>query len=101
MNPKRIGFLGYDDLQGLDLVGPLEAFQTAVTEQPEGGKEQHCYETVVIGLTNKPFKSETGILFQPHKTIQNAPPLDTLIIPGGRGLRSGDTSAKICAWLKP
>jgi hypothetical protein len=43
MNPKRIGFIGYDGLQGLDLVGPLEAFQSAVTdEQNEGGNQRNC-----------------------------------------------------------
>jgi len=29
MNPKRVGFLGYDGVQDLDLVGPLEAFMTS------------------------------------------------------------------------
>jgi len=101
MNPKHIGFIGYDGMQALDLVGPLEAFKAAVTEEDENGKQQNCYETVVIGLTNKPFASETGIIFQPHKTLQNAPPLDTLIIPGGRGLRIGETSKRISEWLKP
>jgi hypothetical protein len=26
MNPKRIGFLGFDGMTALDLVGPAEAF---------------------------------------------------------------------------
>jgi transcriptional regulator GlxA family with amidase domain len=101
MNPKRIGFLGYDGVQGLDLVGPLEAFMSAATGESNGdGAQQRCYETLVIGSTDKPFTSETGIVFHPHKTLQNAPALDTLLIPGGRSLRSGDTSTTISAWVK-
>jgi transcriptional regulator GlxA family with amidase domain len=101
MSPKRIGFLGYDGLQALDLVGPLEAFMTvAADDSNRNRKRQDRYEVLVIGLTKEPFTAETGIIFHPHETIECAPALDTLIIPGGKSLRSGETSAKISAWLK-
>ncbi len=101
MNPKRIGFIGYDGVQALDLVGPLEAFMSAlIGAENSDAPRQHCYETLVIGLTDKPFTSETGVVFQPHKTLRNAPPLDTLIIPGGRTLRGGETSSVIASWVK-
>lgn len=100
MNPKRIGFLGYNGVQALDLVGPLEAFMMAATDDSNGKAPRACYEILVIGLTGAPFTSETGIIFHPHKTIENAPVLDTLIIPGGKTLRSGETSASIADWLK-
>lgn len=103
MNPKRVGFLGYDGLQALDLVGPLEAFMAAVDEEGNGNdsvRPQGRYEVLVIGLTDQPFTAETGIVFHPHKTIENAPVLDTLIIPGGRSLRNGETGGIIAQWLK-
>ncbi len=100
MSPKRIGFLGYDGLQALDLVGPLEAFMTAVDDESDrNGKQQVRYEVLVIGLTKEPFTAETGIVFRPHKTIDNVSALDTLIIPGGKSLRSGETSGRISEWL--
>jgi transcriptional regulator GlxA family with amidase domain len=102
MKPKLIGFLGYDGVQALDLVGPLEAFMSAATDESNGNGAQHnCYETLIIGLTGEPFTSETGITFKPHRTLANAPTLDTLIIPGGRGLRLGaEASAEVSAWIK-
>jgi len=100
MNLKRIGFVGYDGVQALDLVGPLESFKAATTDE-QNSKRRVCYETVIIGLTGKSFTSETGIVFQPHTTLKNAPPLDTLIIPGGRTLRTTDMSVRIANWLKP
>jgi len=101
MNPKRIGFLGYDGVQGLDLVGPLEAFMAARLDgDKEETKLQPLYETLIIGLDQGAFTSETGIVIHPSKTLYNAPLLDTLIIPGGRSLRSGDTSTNISEWLK-
>ena len=99
MKPKRIGFLGYDGVQALDLVGPLEAFMSARPDDSSGGREV-LYDTVVIGLTNKPFTAETGVVLHPHTTIEKSPPLDTLIIPGGRSLRKGSTSSTVSAWIK-
>ena len=93
MNPLRVGFLGFEGVMALDLVGPIDAFSNAVVEESEG-KTASCYEVVVIGLTNRPFTSESGVVFKPHKTITNAPALDTLIIPGGKGLRVPDTQRK-------
>src|SRR5947207_58347 len=101
MKPKLIGFLGYDGIQGLDLVGPLEAFMAAFTDEAGGGARRVCYETLVIGLTGEPFTSETGITFKPHKTLEGVQALDTLIIPGGRGARlDAEINAKAAAWIK-
>ena len=101
MKPELIGFLGYDGIQGLDLVGPLEAFMSAFTDEAGGGARKYCYETLVIGLTVEPFTSETGITFKPHKTLEDVTALDTLIIPGGRGVRlDAEINAKVAAWIK-
>jgi transcriptional regulator GlxA family with amidase domain len=58
------------------------------------------YETTIIGLSARPFKSESGIVFKPDKTIDNAPQLDTLIIPGGCGLRNPETQKKASDWIR-
>src|SRR5262249_42159802 len=47
-----------------------------------------------------PFVSESGILFKPHTTLQKAPALDTLMIPGGPGLRNPQTQATVATWVK-
>jgi transcriptional regulator GlxA family with amidase domain len=100
MKLKRIGLLGFDGVQALDLTGPAEAFAAARVEE-NGDGPQRCYEVVAIGLTNKPFVSaDCGLIYNPHETIHTAPPLDTLIIPGGPGLRESATNAKVAAWVK-
>jgi Transcriptional regulator containing an amidase domain and an AraC-type DNA-binding HTH domain len=97
--PLRIGFLGFEGMMALDLVGPIDAFASAFVEDGRG-ETVRCYEVVIIGLTSRPFTSETGVVFKPHKTIVNAPPLDTLIIPGGKGLRVPATQKKAAAWIR-
>ena len=83
----------------LDLVAPIDAFMSAVIEGSDGAPRR-CYETVIIGFSKRPFVSESGILFKPHRTIRNAPALDTLIIPGGPGLRKPLTQASAVEWIK-
>jgi transcriptional regulator GlxA family with amidase domain len=99
MKSIRVGILAFDGVMALDLVGPIDAFTTAGFEESHAQVES-LYETLIIGLNNKPFKSESGIIFNPDKTIEDAPPLDTLIVPGGRGLRDLDTQRKTADWLK-
>jgi transcriptional regulator GlxA family with amidase domain len=99
MNPKRIGFLGFDGMTALDLVGPAEAFTIAAINEDKG-ELRRCYEVLTIGLTSQPFVAESGIVLHPHKTLRTAPALDTLVIPGGSGLRRTETNAKVTAWVK-
>lgn len=98
MKTLRVGFLGFEGAMALDLVGPIDAFTSAVVEDGNG-RTKGCYEVVLIGLTRRPFVSESGILFKPHTTIANAPALDTLIIPGGKGLRVQETLRKAAEWI--
>src|SRR5262245_45643347 len=99
MDAKCVGFLVFDGMNSLDLAGPMEAFTTAVI-MDENGVQQCCYKALTIGLTSKPFAAESGLLFKQHKTIKNAPALDTLIIPGGHGLRRPEINAKAASWVK-
>lgn len=98
MKTVRIGFLGFDGVMALDMIGPIDAFKNALLEDSHG-QAANCYETVIIGLTNRPFTSESGIVVKPHKTIANAPALDTLIIPGGKGLRVPATQRTAANWI--
>ena len=98
MKPLRVGLIGYDGVQALDIVGPSDAFTIAELES-ENGKRRPCYEVTIIGITNKPFCAESGVAFEPHTTLSHAPTLDTLIIPGGRGARIGKSGSLIAKWI--
>jgi len=99
MKQKRVGFLGYEGVMALDLAGPIDAFTTAEIDESANQRES-CYEVVIIGLSGKAFTSESGIVFKPDRTILNAPALDTLIIPGGKGLRRPDIQKKAAEWIR-
>ncbi|HEX4640177.1 MAG TPA: helix-turn-helix domain-containing protein [Chthoniobacterales bacterium] len=98
MTPLRIGFIGYEQANALDLAGPAEAFASAVRDNGKG-KFERCYEVVIIGLTRRPFVTESGLIFQPGTTLEAAPKLDTLIVPGGCGLRVPRTNRRVADWI--
>jgi len=99
MTPKRIGFIGFDGIVGIDLAGPADAFTYAEIPGGQNGPRR-CYEVVTIGLSNRPFVAESGLVFKPQKNFKNAPALDTLVIPGGSGLHKPQIVKPIAAFVK-
>jgi transcriptional regulator GlxA family with amidase domain len=99
---KTIGILGYDGVQALDVVGPSDAFSIASahlgSERPD---RTPAYEVLVLGPSRRAFLAESGLTIRPHRALEAAPALDTVIIPGGRSLRlNPSTNARIAQWLK-
>src|SRR5271156_2818520 len=97
MGAKRIGFIGYDEVTALDLFGPLGVFDTANTR---AGPAQRPYELLVLSPTGAPFKLEQGVLVTAHESLDDAFPLDTVIVPGGSGARDAEKARHTIAWLK-
>src|SRR5438552_17750685 len=85
MTALRIGFIGFDGVGTMEMTTAAAAFNCAEIQERDRGPKQ-CYEIVIIGLSNKPFLATSGIVFKPHRTFKNAPPLNPHIIPGGRNL---------------
>jgi transcriptional regulator GlxA family with amidase domain len=98
MTPKRIGFVGFEHFTTMHLAGPADAFAAAALEDGFSGQIP-CYEVCLIGLKERPFRSESGMVFYPGHTLDTAPDLDTIIIPGGSGLRDPKTSLAISEWI--
>src|SRR5436309_14924633 len=58
-----------------------------------------CYQISTIGFTSECFRAESGIVFSPDSTLETASELDTIVIPGGDGLRRSLASETIAEWL--
>lgn len=96
---RRVGVIGFDNVNAVDLVGPLEVFAEARGHQQPCSTVQRYYDVQVIGLTDAPFTAESGVRFVPHCSLLDAPVLDTLIVPGGTGIRDPATNATVANWL--
>lgn len=93
---KRIGFLAFDGFQGLDLIGPLEAFEE-VNQRPESTCRP--YQTLVISQNGEPVVADTGFTLCAHTSVEECPSLHTLIIAGGAGARRENFSAEAIQWI--
>jgi transcriptional regulator GlxA family with amidase domain len=95
--PKRVGLIGFSGITAFDLIGPLEAFALAAQS---GALARPAYEVRIIASSEEPFESESGVWLRAHETFRAAAPFDTLIVPGGAGLRQAETNRTVCAFVE-
>lgn len=98
MLPKHVVIVGYDEFTSLDLSGPLEAFSSAVIENARGNP-QPCYRVTIAALGAKTFSSESGLCVTANHSLSSVCQVDTLLIPGGRGMRNPSTGERLAAWI--
>jgi transcriptional regulator GlxA family with amidase domain len=94
---RRIGFVGFRDAVALDIVGPMDAFSLASEMESAQGPRYRC---LVLGLSRRPFVTGSGLVIRPDCALADAPALDTLVIPGGAGLRDPRMNAALVSWVR-
>jgi transcriptional regulator GlxA family with amidase domain len=95
--PLAVGVLLYDDVQPLDVAGPIDVLSAASQQLGDG----RGYAIHTIGIGGAPVRAENGLRLQPDTSLDAAPALDTLIVPGGRGARlTLSRDARVAAWLR-
>ncbi|MEU7529347.1 DJ-1/PfpI family protein [Saccharothrix sp. NPDC042600] len=75
------GLLVFDEAEELDLVGPWEVFTASGLVR--GGGDT----AVLISERLDPVRCAKGLRVLPDRTLDDHPPLDVLLVPGGRGAR--------------
>lgn len=98
MLAKPIGVLGFEGVTAAHLVAPADVFAAAILDSGYGDGIR-CYQIYTIGLSSDPFRAESGMIFRPDETLKTAPELDTIIVPGGKGLARAEVSHQISEWL--
>lgn len=98
MLAKQVLIVGYDGITSLDLSGPLEAFSSAVVDSSKG-KSVPGYKVTIAALGAKTFRSESGLCMTADCSLSSVRQVDTLLIPGGRGMRDPSTGAKLAGWI--
>jgi len=78
----NFGFLLFDELEELDLVGPWEII--SMWRKHFDGPT-NC---LMIAEKDDPVKCYNGMIITPHLSFANVPQLDYLLVPGGMGTRT-------------
>jgi len=79
--PIPVVLLAYPGVQTLDVAGPLDAFAAANDARPDS------YAFTTASLTGAPLVTESGLKIVPDCALHELSGIDTLIVPGGSGLR--------------
>ncbi len=95
---RTVGILIFDDVEVLDFCGPFEVFSVA---RPAGSNSDDTalFKVFTIAEEDRIITCRGGLLVQPHYTIENAPPLDILLVPGGQGTRRERHNQKLLDWI--
>jgi len=98
MIPKTVGFIVFDRTAADELTGPAETFSRARIRTSDD-REFRCYEVSTLGVGTARCVTECGVIVKPQLDINDAPPLDTVIVPGGSGIHDARLNKKIAKWL--
>jgi transcriptional regulator GlxA family with amidase domain len=91
------GFLLFDDVEELDVVGPWEVITaSAMLRASEGANPD---TPVMIAERDQPVRCAKGMVVVPHHTFADHPPLDVIVVPGGQGTRTQIDNATLLDWL--
>jgi transcriptional regulator GlxA family with amidase domain len=99
VTPKHVVIVGFQDMMALDLTGPLEAFSSAHIKSANGSP-QACYKVTIAAMGAKSFRSESGLHMSAPCSLGSLRRIDTLIVPGGRGMRDPVTNARFADWIR-
>lgn len=96
MAARWIGIVGYDGVNALDLTGPTEVF--AQSYAVNAGEP--AYRVMCLSPDGQPFTSWSGLRISAECSLAEAPAFDTILIPGGTGIRAPEVLDPIAAWVR-
>ena len=99
MERKRVGILIFPDVEVLDFCGPFEVFSVTRLDETRRREDPSPFEVVLIAESKTLVSATGGLRVQPDYTIDEAPPLDVLVIPGGWGTRREIHNERLLTWI--
>jgi transcriptional regulator GlxA family with amidase domain len=94
----NIGLLIFDDAEELDFVGPYEVFTMSNEVFALQGKPEPD-NVVLISENGDKVKCRKGMVIESHASIEDAPALDVLLVPGGQGTRTEVENKALLEWI--
>lgn len=88
-NSFVIGMIAYDRMTNLDFVGPFDILSRV-----------RATRTIVLGKTRDPITTDTNYRLLPEMTLEEAPQLDMIFVPGGPGSTALMEDAAVLDFLR-
>jgi transcriptional regulator GlxA family with amidase domain len=96
MVPKNVAILLFDEVEVLDFAGPFEIFSVTGLR----GGDEKPFNVYTVAEKPGTISARNNLIVQPHYTIENCPPPDLFVIPGGYGSRAAMRNPAILDWVK-
>jgi len=90
-----IGILLFDGVEELDAVGPWEVLASWTQQWPEDG-----WDVLTFARSPGEVCCAKGMTIRPTRQWPDVPPLDVLIVPGGRGTRPLLADGATLEWVR-
>jgi transcriptional regulator GlxA family with amidase domain len=96
---KRVGILVFPDVEVLDFCGPFEVFSVTRVNEERRREEPSPFKVKLIAEALKPIAASGGLHVLPDYDLDNCPPLDVLVVPGGWGTRKEINNESLIGWI--
>jgi transcriptional regulator GlxA family with amidase domain len=92
------GVLLFPNVELLDFCGPLEVFSVAGRLMEESNSSA-ALEAFTIAQEKRPVVTRAGLQVLPDYSLDDDPPMEILVVPGGIGTRHAAENARLIEWI--
>jgi transcriptional regulator GlxA family with amidase domain len=100
MDRKAVGILIFPDVEVLDFAGPFEVFSVTRLTEERRRSDTSPFDVFLVAETADAVVTTGGMRVLPEFTIENCPPLEVLVAPGGWGTREQANNARLIQWIR-
>jgi transcriptional regulator GlxA family with amidase domain len=99
MTRRKVGILVFPDVEVLDFAGPFEFFSVTRIDEEKRRLEPSPYEAFIVAEQAGVVVASGGLKVVPDHRLEDCPPLDLLVVPGGWGTRREMTNERLIGWI--
>jgi transcriptional regulator GlxA family with amidase domain len=94
------GILVFPEVEVLDFCGPFEVFAAVRPDEARRREDPSPFDVRVIAEAADPVLASGGLRVLPNHTLDDCPPLDLLVVPGGWGTRREVDNPGLIDWIR-
>ncbi len=95
----NVGILIFDGVQLTDFTGPYDVFNAA-RSGPAGEPGSEAFFTVFTLAPTREVRSSGGLAITADYSLDEHPPIELLLVPGGQGTRREENNPALVDWIR-
>ena len=99
MKRYQAGILIFPDVEVLDFAGPFEVFSVTRLNEERRREELSPFDVKLIAENLQPVVASGGLRVLADYDLNNCPPLEILVVPGGWGTRTQIENKQLIDWI--